>query len=493
MKVSKIFNGIDYRAIGDVDFDITNLACDTNKVQKGGAFFCIKGNTVDGHTFADTAVSKGAKLLVCEHPLDLDIPQVVVEDTRVAMAKGAGNFFGNPRDKLKIIGVTGTNGKTTTTYMIQSILQDAGHKVGVIGTIGIVIDKIKKPALLTTPDPIEFHSILADMVKASVDTVVMEVSAHAIALHKMAGVICDIGILTNVTQDHLDFFKTFENYAKTKRAFISPDFCKIGVVNIDDAVGKNIVLNKERLANNFDVVTFGLQNPCDVFSPEYKFSLKGTDYVINLFDDVRTINTKLIGKFNLYNAFGAATACSLMGVKVDDIVKGLDDMDFVPGRFNVINLPNGTTAIIDYAHTPDGLLNILSAVRNVTENKVVSVFGCGGNRDTGKRPIMGQISGENADFSIVTSDNPRLEKPEDIISQIEVGISEVTQKYLCITDRRTAIRYALGILNQGDVAVISGKGAEDYMDANGIKYPYNDTDTVMEEYQNISQNEARKW
>ncbi len=492
MKIPELFSGVKYRTIGDVSLDISSLACDTTKVQDGGAFFCLNGTKIDGHDFAEVAVQKGAKLLVCTHALDLDVPQIIVNDTRSTMARCAGNFWGNPRDKLSVIGVTGTNGKTTTTYMLQSILQKAGKKVGVIGTIGVVIDNIKKPAELTTPDPIEMHKIFAEMVNAGVDTVVMEVSAHAIALQKMTGVICDVGILTNVTQDHIDFFKTFDNYANTKRSFISPQFCKLGVVNIDDAVGKSIVLDNSKTQSQFHIATYGLYNPCDVFAVKYKYSMRGTQYILNLFDDIKSVNTKLIGQFNLYNALGAATACKLLGVSTDDIVKGLCDMEFVPGRFNVIHLPNDSTVVIDYAHTPDGLLNILTAVRKVTDKRIISVFGCGGNRDSAKRPIMGQISGENADFSIITSDNPRLENPNDIIKDVEKGICNVTDKYLCIPDRRDAIRFALRESNAGDVVVISGKGAENYLDIGGVKYPYNDTDTVYNEYAQISNQGARQ-
>ena len=474
------------KTIGEIkDLDIQKLACDTKNVSKSSLFFCLKGNVVDGHDFAQTAVDKGAVALVVEHPLDVDIPQIVVENTRGAMSVMAGNFYGNPRDKLKLIGVTGTNGKTTTTYILQSILKTAGYKVGVIGTIGVVIDDIDLPAQLTTPDPIELHAIFAQMVNKKVDYVVMEVSAHAIALDKMAGIICDVGILTNITQDHIDFFKTFDNYRKTKLSFISPEYCKQGVINIDDENCKKFVLHHLADKSKFRICTYGLNNPSDVFALDYCFELSGTHYFLNLFDEISEVRTDLIGQFNLYNALGAGTACRLMGIKSEDIVKGLQTMQSVAGRFNVIDLGGGRSAILDYAHTPDGLSNILTSVRQITNGKVISVFGCGGNRDAVKRPIMGGISNSLADFTVITSDNPRLEEPSEIIRQVEEGAKEVNGNYLCVENRVEAIHYALSLLKSGDVAVISGKGAENYLDIGGVKYPYSDLETIKNENNKI--------
>lgn len=465
--------------------DIQKLACDTKNVSVNSLFFCLKGSGADGHSFAKTAVDNGAVALVVEHPLDTDIPQIVVENSRSAMSVMAGNFYGNPRDKIKLIGVTGTNGKTTSTYILQSVLKSAGYKVGVIGTIGIVIDDVELPAHLTTPDPIELHSLFAQMVNKKVDYVVMEVSAHALALDKMAGILCDVGILTNITQDHIDFFKTFENYRQTKLSFISPQYCRQGVVNIDDESCKKFVLRHLADKNKFRISTFGLNNPSDVFALDYRYSIEDTHYFLNLFDDVAEVKTDLIGQFNLYNALGCAAACRLMGIKTSDIVKGLEAMKSVAGRFNVIDLGGGRSAVVDYAHTPDGLSNILTSVKQITNGKIISVFGCGGNRDTVKRPIMGRISASLADFSVITSDNPRLEEPMDIIRQVEAGAKEINSNYLCVENRVDAIHYALSVLKRGDVAVISGKGAENYLDIGGVKYPYSDFDTIKKENEKI--------
>ncbi len=486
MELSRIIGRQKVKVIGDIDrVEVEKLACDTKNVESGTLFFCLKGTMMDGHNFAQTAADLGAVLLVVEHPLDVDLPQLVVPNSREAMSVMAANFFGNPRDKLKLVGVTGTNGKTTSTYMLASILRSAGFKVGIIGTLGIVIDQITLPAKLTTPNPIELHQNFAHMVKNGVDFVVMEVSAHAIALDKMSGIVCDVGILTNVTQDHIDFFKTFDNYRKTKLSFIDPNFCKVGVINMDDDSSRQLLSTLPERQPPFPIFSFGLNNPATVFATRQKFGLNGTQFFLNLFDEVFEVHTKLIGQFNLYNALGAATACRVMGVEIKDIIQGLENMEEVPGRFNVLDLGGGRSAIVDYAHTPDGLLNILTSVRQITEGKMVSVFGCGGNRDALKRPIMGKISASLADFTIITSDNPRLEIPSEIISQVEQGVKPLNDNYLCIENRVEAIRHALSLLGSGDVAVISGKGAENYLDIGGVKYPYSDLNTILEENQKI--------
>ena len=462
--------------------EIEHLSCDTNKMQKNTLYFCLKGEMNDGHNFAFLAKQKGAVALVVEHPVDVDLPQIVVPDSRSAMSLIAGNFFDNPAQKLKLIAVTGTNGKTTTTYMIKSILEKAGFKVGLIGTIGTVIDDILLPATLTTPDPIELHSLFHQMVNKGVSFAVMEASAHAIKLHKLDGIKFDVGILTNITQDHLDFFKTFESYKNTKLAFLNQKYCKNIVINADDKSGQELLLSTKDKSNVF---SFGLNNPSDVFAVNYEFKIDGTEYFLNLFDEMLHIKTKMIGQFNLYNALSAVTACKILKIKTPYILSGLNEMQSVAGRFNVINFDNKTSAVIDYAHTPDGLKNILTSVREVTSGKIISIFGCGGNRDTGKREIMGKISGSLADFTIITSDNPRLEKPMDIILQIENGVKLSSKNYLCIENRVDAINYGLKMLKEGDVCVISGKGAENYLDVGGVKYPYSDLETVLSEYQKL--------
>ena len=473
------------KIIGDIsDLNIENLACDTKSITKNTMFFCLVGSVSDGHDFAGIAKEKGAVAIVCERPLDVDALQIIVENTRASMSRFASNFYNNPMDKLKIVGITGTNGKTTTTYLCKSVLEEAGFKVGVIGTIGVWIDDVKLPATLTTPDPIVLHSLFRQMVNKNVDVVVMEVSAHAISLCKMDGIVCDVGAITNITEDHLDFFKTFDNYKNTKLDFLSSKFCKQAVVNMDDKNIQDFILKNNK--KDIDIFSFGLDNPCDVFAVDAEYSFSGTNYFLNLFDEILEIKTKLIGRFNVYNALCCAVVCKLLGVGALTIKRGLNNACEVDGRFNVIDVGNNRAVVIDYAHTPDGLKNILLAVKQVAKGKVVSVFGCGGNRDTIKRPIMGKISGSIADYTIITTDNPRLEQPEKIILQIEKGVKSVTKNYLCIENRVEAVGYALKMLKPFDVMVLSGKGAEDYLDIGGVKYPYSDYETV------VSQNEKIK-
>ena len=484
MKLTQIFNKINILSQITTDLEISSLAMSLEQVKNDSLFFCINGTKEDGHNLAQTAIKLGAKALVVERLLELKVPQILVQNTRKVIGPCANNFYHNPLQNITLIGITGTNGKTTSTYMIQNILLTAGRRVGVIGTLGIVIDKKSYPATLTTPDPLELFQIFRQMADENIDTIIMEVSAHAIALNKIEGILFDIGVLTNVTQDHLDFFKTFQNYSQTKQEFISPKFCKIGVVNVDDPVGLDLFLNNPN--PEFRIKTFGLKNPADCFATKINYSLNGTTYFLNDEDNLNAINTRLIGEFNVYNAMGASSVCSLLDIDDDIIKNGLSTTKFVDGRFNVLTLKNGAYAIIDYAHTPDGLENVLSSVRQICNKKIYSLFGCGGNRDKTKRPIMGEISGKLADFTIITSDNPRFENPESILEDIETGIKKVTTNYTCITNREKAINYVLRMLKKGDCVVIAGKGAENYLDIQGKKIPYSDKETIYNEYEKIN-------
>jgi len=477
MKLSQILCNTTYKSYNFEDIKIQHLTCSTTEVLPNSLYFCIKGQNVDGHTLASVAVSMGAVALVVEHYVEgVRVPQVVVDNVRTVMGRMASNFWHNPRSKFKLIGCTGTNGKTTSTYMLKSILETAGYKVGLIGTICNMIGDKKIASSLTTPDPIELHKLFFMMAKARVDYVVMEISAHAISLDKMAGVVCDAGILTNITQDHLDFFGSFENYRDTKLRFLTDEFCRIKVANIDDErIREHILMHKEK-----KILTFGLKNPSDCFATKITSSILGTSFVINLNDELRAVNMRLIGEFNLYNALGVATACMGLGIDSKAIAFGLGTCDFVPGRCNIIPCKNGAYAVIDYAHTPDGLANILSSIRKITKGRLISLFGCGGNRDTTKRSIMGAISGELADYTVITSDNPRLEEPNSIISQIEEGIKGVSTNYRCIQNRKEAILTTIAELRSNDVLVIAGKGAEDYMDIAGEKIHYSDFEVLQE-------------
>lgn len=470
-KIEKIVGKID-------DIEITNLCCDTSKAKQGSMFFCLVGKSDDGHNYAQKVFELGAKILVVERILDVNIPQILVENARKAMAFFASNFYDNPQNGLKLIGVTGTNGKTTCTYIIKNILKNAGQKVGVIGTIGVEIDDEKYPATLTTPDPIELYETFRKMVDSGVTTVAMEVSAHAIYLDKISFLNFDVGILTNVTQDHLDFFGTFDSYINTKMQFFKQNFCRCCIINSDDAAGQELIFENENDNLGLKIYSYGINNPSDAFCFDEKYQIDKTEFMLNINDELCKINTKLIGKFNVYNALASALCCYCLGAGMDAIKVGLLKMDYVKGRINVLKTTSGKNFVIDYAHTPDGLLNVLKAVRQVLVGKMICVFGCGGNRDALKRPIMGKIAAEYSDFTILTNDNPRFEKPMDIISEIEKGVKPVTSNYLCVENREKAIEVAFSMLKKGDVAVICGKGAENYMDIMGEKLPYSDFEVV---------------
>ena len=474
MRLTDILKNIDFQTKDNIsNIEITNLSFNASKTLPSSLHFCLNGSKVDGHNYAALAVNNGAKAIVVEKLIDVKVPQILVSNARKAFAVASGNFYGNPAQKLHIIGVSGTNGKTSTTYILRSILKAAGYRVGVIGTIGVLIDNEKTEALMTTPDPSELHKIFSQMVKQNIEYVVMEVSAHAIALNKLEGVVFDVGILTNITQDHLDFFKTFSHYAHTKLSFASKHFCKNVVVNADDALLKTLLVSE-----NADFCSsYGLLN-ANCYPNEFQLLNDGIVFNVTLNGNNVICNTKLIGKFNLYNILGCVQAAKILGISSNAIQKGINEVDVIPGRFNVHKLNNGSIAIIDYAHTPDGLQKILQSAKEICAGRVFCVFGCGGNRDKEKRPIMGRISGELADFSVLTSDNPRFENPIAIIKDIEQGIKEVTSNYISIPNRKKAIEKCLSLCGPKDVVVIAGKGAENYFEIQGKKLPYSDLEVI---------------
>lgn len=457
------------------DVQIYGLACDSAKVERGYLFFCLVGKENDGHTFAADALSRGAAAVVVERRLALDCIQIEVGDTREAVARAAAAFYGYPSKNLKMIGVTGTNGKTTTTYIIKSIIEAAGHTCGLIGTNAVEYAGEKLPPTLTTPDPIDLHRILSDMVNAGVKYVVMEVSAHALALKKADGIIFEVAAFTNFSRDHLDFFGDMNSYAAAKKSFFSQDHARTAVVNVDDSLGADIVRDVK-----LNTVTYGVDNPSDVFGIDLNMSAYGLSYVINVFDRVGSVKFNLTGRFNMYNTLCAAAVAEALELPFDAIIQGIRDVKKIDGRFNIINTAK-CNVIIDFAHTDDGIANILRAVREFAPARIITVFGCGGNRDKTKRSVMGKIVATLSDYCFVTSDNPRFEPPVDIILQIESGIKEIGKtNYTPIVDRKEAIRAALDMAEKDDIVLIAGKGAEQYNDVMGRKQPYNDEKYVLE-------------
>lgn len=461
------------------DIDITSIAYDSRKVKDGSVFVCIKGYETDGHRYAKTAAENGAAVIVAEDKLDVDVPVVYVKNSRRSLAKLSCAFYGNPSEKFKLIGITGTNGKTTITYLIKSILEHCGKQVGIIGTNqNIIGDKVllTKSTTPTTPNSLELQQLFTEMVHYGADYVVMEVSSHALELDRVYGCNFSVGVFTNLTQDHLDFHKTMENYLNAKaKLFAMSDK---GVVNYDDNGGKTIVYKAECS----DILKSGLGDGCDLRAENIKITTRGSEFDIIYKDKTYSAYVGIPGEFSVYNAVCAAGAALQLGIGIEDVIAGLKTATGVVGRVEVVPTDTDYTVIIDYAHTPDGLENIIRCVKDFAQSRVITLFGCGGDRDNTKRPIMGEIAGRLSDFCIITSDNPRTEDPDTIIDEIETGIKKTNAEYIRITDRREAIAYALDIAKSGDVIILAGKGQETYQIIGKEKF---DFDERIEVYKHL--------
>ncbi len=474
MKFGQLVNALGGVAEGDTDEEITGLCTSSAAVGKGNAFFCYRGEKYDSHSCAAQVRQAGAAVLVCERKLDCPLPQIIVPDGRAAVAKAARAFYGEADRKLKIVGVTGTNGKTTVTYMLDSIFRAAGKSTGVIGTLGVKFAGRDIAPELTTPDPIYLHSVFKDMADCGVEYVFMEVSAHALYFDKVAGIRFAAGVFTNCTQDHLDFFRNMQEYADCKAKLFQSGRCTAAILNSDDELGRSIA--KECRG----CITYGLNNPADVFAVDVEESLDGTRFVLNLCDELYEIKLKLPALHNVYNAMAAAACAKSLGINCDVIAEGLYSLGCVPGRLEHIGEYNGAHIFVDFAHTPDGLEKSLQSLKKLCAGKLYCLFGCGGNRDRAKRPLMGAVAAKYADFCIVTSDNPRFEDPYDIILQIEEGLRPTGKAYVTVTDRETATEYAVGLLSAGDILLVAGKGGENYQEIMGIKHCYNDGEIIKD-------------
>lgn len=457
MKISEILKNVEYISISGEEKDIKSLAYNTLNVRDGSMFFCIEGLKTDGHIFAQKAADSGALAIVVSKDVEVkgNVTIIKVKDTREAMALMSSNFYGNVADTMNIIGVTGTNGKTTSTFMIKSILDAYNKKTALLGTIYNIIGSKKEEAKRTTPESMDLQEMFYNMKKEGIEYCVMEVSSHSLELKRVYGVNFKAGIFTNLTQDHLDFHITMENYFNAKMKLF--ERCDVAVINIDDEYGKRAA---ESIKGK--VITFGIENEAKVMGENIVISERGTDFNIKYEDKVLPISLNLPGKFNVYNALGAAAACIGIGIPIDCIKKGLESLEVVPGRSEKIISKKGFTVVIDYAHTPDGIVNILKTAREYTKGRLITLFGCGGDRDKTKRPLMGKAAGELSDFCIVTSDNPRSEEPMVIIGDILPGIDKTGCPYVIIEDRKEAIKYAIENGKEGDVIVIAGKGHETY-------------------------------
>lgn len=443
------------RLSGDGGVQVTGVAYDSRKVKPGDVFVCIKGYKTDGHNYVADALAAGAAAIVAQDEIGASVPVAYVNDTRIALARIANSFFGKSSEKLKLIGVTGTNGKTTVTYLIKTILEHAGKKVGLIGTNQNMIGEKVIPAVHTTPEAPELYALLDSMVKEGVEYVVMEVSSHALDLHRVEGCRFETAVFINLTQDHLDFHSDMESYYIAKRRLFS--MCKNAVINIDDAYGRRLAAEAP-----CDCMTYAIEEKADLQASDIKISVRGVTFLVKTKNATVPIRLGIPGRFSVYNAVAAMGASLSLGFDTDDVTKGLVIAKGVKGRVEVVNTGREYTVIIDYAHTPDGLKNIISTVREFARGRVVTLFGCGGDRDKAKRPLMGEVAGQLSDFCIVTSDNPRSEKPSAIIEDILAGLDPTGCKYVVIENRRDAIRYALTHAEPDDIVILAGKGHETY-------------------------------
>lgn len=470
MRLYSLIKNLNCRVFGNISVEITGLYHNDVEVKDGGMFFCLRGTKVDGVEYVKSAVKNGAIAIVVEQeiPQMFGVTQIIVNNSREAMSIVACNFFGNPANKLKLIGVTGTNGKTTITTVLADVLKGLKKKVAVVGTNGVFIDGIKYETNLTTPDPIQLQKYFSIMVKRKVEYVCIEVSAHALDLCKIAGVRFELGIFTNLTEDHLDYFKTMEKYYLAKQKFFNPKYIKYAIINADDDYGKRLCEGIKVPKNTYSILS---ESNC--IATEITLKKGKQSFAVGN----KNITINLLGEFNIYNILAVYLACKKLGLDENLVVSELEKVDVVDGRFNIIEI-SGRCFVVDYAHTPDGLENILKTCKKLAgDGKLISVFGCGGNREVQKRAKMGEISTKIANFSIFTSDNPRFEKREAIIRDIEKGAIDCN--YMVVEDRAEAIKKAYDVSNVGDVIVVAGKGAEPYIDEMGVKSPYSDKSQIL--------------
>ena len=471
MKLDSILEGIDIVNIyNNSDVDILHITNNSRECRNGSLFVAVSGYQTDGHKYMESAFKNGAVAIMCEeYNPKLPCVQIVVSSSRRAEASAASNFYGVPHKKFNLIGVTGTNGKTTVTYLVKHILEYAGKKTGLIGTNQNMIGKEVFETGRTTPDSIELQGIFAKMAEEEVDYCIMEVSSHALELDRVYGCHFCAGAFTNLTQDHLDFHKTMDNYAKAKEKLFS--ISDNAVINIDDKYGKNMVNGVWG-----KLITYSAASDADLCAKNISLSSAGVSFDLN----GEKISLAIPGEFSVYNALCAIGIALSCGIDLSVIKEALLSAHGVKGRAEVVKTNTDYTVLIDYAHTPDGIENILKTVKGFARGRTIIVFGCGGDRDNTKRPIMGRIAGELSDFCVVTSDNPRSEDPMKIISMIEDGVRESGAEYIVIESRYDAIKYALDSAKSGDVIVLAGKGHETYQELKEGKIHFDEREVVKQ-------------
>ncbi len=480
MKLIKLLERLEYTCLqGEIDKEISGIVNDSRKVTEGSLFFCIKGAVSDGHTYALNVAEKGAAAIIVQEPVEVpeSVTVIQVTDSRYAMALVAAAWYDYPAEKLHVIGITGTKGKTTTTYMIRSILEAAGHKVGLIGTIEAIIGDKVIPACNTTPESTTIQEYFAEMVKVGCDSVVMEVSSQGLMLHRTAGILFEIGIFTNLEPDHIGPAEhaSFEEYLECKSRLFKQ--CKLGILNADDKHLEEILKG-----HTCQVETYGFSEKADFRATDTRLvsapGYLGIDYQVSGKRNFK-VEIDIPGKFSVYNSLAAIAVCDHYGVTDENIISALGQAK-VKGRIEMIKVSDDFTLMIDYAHNAMALESLLTTLKEYHPKRLVCLFGCGGNRSRSRRYEMGEVSGKLADFTIITSDNPRYEEPEAILADIESAISRTDGAYIKITDRKEAIAYAIHHGQPGDVIVLAGKGHEDYQEICGVKHPMDERVLIQE-------------
>lgn len=477
MKLNQLVSGLDIIEVkGDMEREISGVQIDSRQVDKNYLFVAVRGTAADGHNYIGKAIEKGASAVLCEEiPADADesVTYVKVANTEQTTGSVATAFYGNPTSKLKLVGVTGTNGKTTIATVLYEMFRRMGHKAGLLSTVANYIDGEMIPTEHTTPDPITLNALLAKMVETGCEYAFMEVSSHSIVQNRIGGLNFAGGLFTNITRDHLDYHKTFDNYIKAKKLFFDNlPATAFAITNADDKNGMVMVQNTKA-----QVKTYSVQSPADFKAKIIECHFEGMYLEIN----GREVGVQFIGKFNVSNLLAVYGAAVMLGKDPHAVLVALSAMHPVNGRFEALRSPSGYTAIVDYAHTPDALENVLNAIHGVLEGKgeVITVCGAGGNRDKGKRPLMAREAVKQSDRVIITSDNPRFEEPQDIINDMLAGLTEEDmKKVIAIVDRRQAIKTACMMAKPGDVILIAGKGHEDYQDVKGVKHHFDDKEEV---------------
>ena len=479
MELNKLFKDIKVREwIGNRNATVADITNDSRKVVKNSLFIAVRGVNIDGHNFIGQVIEAGASVVVCEEaPANrpADVLFVVVENSAIALGQLASNWYGRPSENLKLVGITGTNGKTTTVTLLHRMATQLGYKAGLLSTVRNIVGTREVEATQTTPDPLQLHRLLAEMVEIGCDYCFMEVSSHAAHQHRIAGLKFAGAIFSNLTQDHLDYHKTFADYRDAKKMFfdgLGAD--AFALVNADDRNGLFMLQNCAASKH-----TYALQKMADFRAKVLESSFEGMQLEI----DGVEVWTSFVGRFNAYNLLAVYSASVLLGFDKTEVLTVLSKLGSVDGRFQCLRSKSGKTAIVDYAHTPDAIENVLNTIKNVTDgnHQIITVTGAGGNRDKTKRPIMAAIATELSDKVILTSDNPRNEKPEDIIADMKAGVQQpYTQKVLCITDRTEAIRTACMLAQPGDVVLVAGKGHETYQEVNGVKHHFDDREVIKQ-------------